>query len=65
LCFRKVTHEIYSELDETKSEHPEIDRSFQRTEDEMEKIQEAASPPEGAAQALAEPTYGEPHLVHF
>jgi hypothetical protein len=24
LCFRKVTHEIFSELDETKAEHPEI-----------------------------------------
>jgi hypothetical protein len=36
LCFRKVTQEIFSELDETKAEHPEIYRSFQRTEEEME-----------------------------
>jgi hypothetical protein len=36
LCFRKVTHEIFSKLDETKAEHPEIYRSFQRTEEEME-----------------------------
>jgi hypothetical protein len=24
LCFRKVTQEIFSELDETKTEHPDI-----------------------------------------
>jgi hypothetical protein len=36
LCFKKVTQEIFSELDETKAEHPEIYRSFQRTEEEME-----------------------------
>jgi hypothetical protein len=35
LCFRKVTQEIFSELDETKSKHPEIHQSFQRTEEEM------------------------------
>jgi hypothetical protein len=37
LCFRKVTQEIFSELDETKAKHPEIYRSFQRTEEEMER----------------------------
>jgi hypothetical protein len=36
LCFRKVTQEIFSELDETKAEHPEIYQSFQRTEEETE-----------------------------
>jgi hypothetical protein len=36
LYFRKVTQEIFSKLDETKAEHPEIYRSFQRTEEEME-----------------------------
>jgi hypothetical protein len=45
LCFRKVTQEIFLELDETKAEHPEIYRSFQRTEEETERSQEAASPP--------------------
>jgi hypothetical protein len=65
LCFRKVTHEIFSELDETKAEHPEIYRSFQRTEKETERSQEAASPPGGAVQGLATPPYGEGHLVHF
>jgi hypothetical protein len=36
LCFRKVTQEIFSELDETEAKHPEIHRSFQKTEEEME-----------------------------
>jgi hypothetical protein len=36
LCFRKVTQEIFSELDETKAKHPKIHRSFQRTEEETE-----------------------------
>jgi hypothetical protein len=35
-CFRKVTQEIFSELDETKAEPPNIYRSFQETEEEME-----------------------------
>jgi hypothetical protein len=37
LYFRKVTQEIFSELDETKARHPEIYRSFQRTEEETER----------------------------
>jgi hypothetical protein len=65
LCFRKVTQEIFSKLEETKAEHPEIYRSFQRTEEETERSQEVVSPPGGAAQGLAAPPYGEPHLVHF
>jgi hypothetical protein len=65
LCFRKVTQKIFSEFDETKAKHPEIYQSFQRTEEEMERSQEAASPPGGAAQGLATPPYGELHLVHF
>jgi hypothetical protein len=36
LYFRKVTQEIFSELDETKAKYPEIHRSFQRIEEEME-----------------------------
>jgi hypothetical protein len=36
LCFRKVTQEIFSELDKIKAEHPKIYRSFQRTEEETE-----------------------------
>jgi hypothetical protein len=51
LCFRKVTQEIFSELDETKAEHPEIYRSFQRTEEETERSQEVVSPPGGRPRA--------------
>jgi hypothetical protein len=36
LCFRKVTQEIFSELDETKAEPPIIQRSFQKTKEEMD-----------------------------
>jgi hypothetical protein len=39
LCFRKVTQEIFLELDETKAERPEIYRSFQRTKEETERSQ--------------------------
>jgi hypothetical protein len=49
LCFRKVTQEIFSELDETKAEHPNIKQSFQKTEEETEKSQRLVSPPGGAA----------------
>jgi hypothetical protein len=65
LCFRKVTQEIFLELDETKAEHPDIKRSFQKTKEEMESSQRLASPPGGVAQALAALPYGEGHLVHF
>jgi hypothetical protein len=36
LCFRKVTLEIFSKLDEIKAEPPNIYRSFQKSEEEME-----------------------------
>jgi hypothetical protein len=36
LCFRKVTQKIFLELDETKAEHLEIYRSFQKSKEEME-----------------------------
>jgi hypothetical protein len=36
LCFRKVTQEIFSELDETKAKPPNIYRSFQKFEEEKE-----------------------------
>jgi hypothetical protein len=45
LCFKKVTQEIFSELDETKAEPPNIYRSFQKSEEEMERGQRPASPP--------------------
>jgi hypothetical protein len=49
LCFRKVTQEIFSELDETKAECPEIYPSFQRTEEETERGHRADTPQGGAA----------------
>jgi hypothetical protein len=45
LCFRKVTQEIFSELDKTKAKRPNIKRSFQKTEEETEMSQRLASPP--------------------
>jgi hypothetical protein len=60
LCFRKVTQEIFLELDKTKAERPDIKRSFQKTEEEMELSQGVVSPLGGAAQGLATPPYGEP-----
>jgi hypothetical protein len=65
LCFRKVTEEIFLEWDEIKAKHPDIKRSFQKTEEETEPSQRVASPPGGAAQALVAPPYGEGPLVHF
>jgi hypothetical protein len=65
LCFRKVTQEIFSELDETKAEHPDIKRSFQKTKEETKRSHRVVSPPGGTTQALVVPPYGEPHLVHF
>jgi hypothetical protein len=41
--FQKSYTVIISELDETKAEHPEIYRSFQRTEEEMERGHELAT----------------------
>jgi hypothetical protein len=49
LCFRKVTQEIFSELDETKAKPPNIYRSFQKSEEEMERGHGLASPPRGVA----------------
>jgi hypothetical protein len=45
LCFRKVTQEIFSELDETKAKHPDIKQSFQNTEEETKLSQRVVSPP--------------------
>jgi hypothetical protein len=53
------------EIGRNKAERPDIKRSFQNTEEETEPSQGVVSPPGGAAQSLAAPPYGEPHLVHF
>jgi hypothetical protein len=65
LCFRKVSQEIFSKLDETKAKHPEIYRSFQRTEEETERGHKTARQQGGAAQALATPRMCETASVHF
>jgi hypothetical protein len=57
LCFRKVTHEIFSELDETKAEHPEIYQSFQKSEEETERGHGLATQQGGMTQPLAAPLY--------
>jgi hypothetical protein len=44
LCFKKVTQEIFSELDETNAEPPKIYRSFQKTKEEMEEGHGLATP---------------------
>jgi hypothetical protein len=65
LCFRKVTQEIFSELDETKASHPDISRSFQRTKEETECGHEGPSHQGDAAQPLAMPPMCEAASVHF
>jgi hypothetical protein len=65
LYFRKVTQEIFSELDETKAKHTEIYRSFQRTKEETEWGHEGPTQQGGAAQALAVPPMCEAASVHF
>jgi hypothetical protein len=65
LCFRKVTQEIFSELDETKASHPEFYRSFQRTEEETEWGHEVATHQGGVVQGLATPPTCENASVHF
>jgi hypothetical protein len=65
LCFRKVTHEIFSELDETKARRLDIYRSFQRTEEETERSHKAATPPGGAACPWPAPACCVGPLVHF
>jgi hypothetical protein len=49
LCFRKVTQEIFSKLDETKARSPDIHRSFQKTKGETERGHRTPTPQGGAA----------------
>jgi hypothetical protein len=65
LCFRKVTQEIFLELDETKAEPPIIKKSFQKTEEETERGHGLATQQGGAAQPLAVPPMCETALVHL
>jgi hypothetical protein len=65
LCFRKVTQEIFSELDETKAEHLDIYRSFQKSEEEMEGGHRMATPPGGTAYPWTALPCGEGTLAHL
>jgi hypothetical protein len=49
LCFKKVTREIFLELDKTKARSPDIHRSFQKTEEERERGHRAPTGQGGAA----------------
>jgi hypothetical protein len=63
LCFRKVTQEIFSELDETSSRTPIFPGQRTRTEGEPEGGQGPASHQGGAAQPLAAPPMCEEPLA--
>jgi hypothetical protein len=65
LCFRKVTQEIFSELDKTKAKHPEIDRSFQRTEEETKWGHEGPTQQGSTAQGHAAPPMCVAASFHF
>jgi hypothetical protein len=65
LCFRKVTQEIFSELDETKASRSDISRSFQRIEEETKWGHEGPSHQGGVVQPLAAPPMCEATSVHF
>jgi hypothetical protein len=65
LCFRKVTKEIFSELDEIKAKHPENYQSFQRTEEETERGHRVATLQGGAACPWPTSPGGEATLAHF
>jgi hypothetical protein len=65
LCFRKATQEIFSKLDKTSSRSLIFTGRGPKTERELEGGQRLASPPGGAVQPLAMPTYGETTLVQL
>jgi hypothetical protein len=65
LCFRKVTQEIFSKLDETKARRPDIYQSFQRTEEETERAHRVATPQGGMPQGWPVPPGGEATLAHL
>jgi hypothetical protein len=64
LCFRKVTQEIFSELDETKAGRPEFHRSFQRTKEETKWGHKGPTQQGGVAQALVVPPMCEVASAH-
>jgi hypothetical protein len=64
LCFRKATKEIFSELDETKTETPILPEGRTRTEREPEGGPGASLTMRGRGLAPSRPTCGETTLVH-
>jgi hypothetical protein len=64
LCFKKVTQKIFSKLDKIKAEHPDIYRSFQKSEEETEGGHRVATPPGGATYPWPAPPCGEGPLAH-
>src|SRR6266480_1999674 len=63
--FRKGTHEIFSELDETKAETPNFPGTFQSTKEALQPDEEVVSPPlarpgSGRAKGRCGPPRGPP-----
>ena len=56
--FRNPSNEIFSELDETKTQGPIFPRSFQKTEEHTKWGHEVATPHGGAAKGGPAPPYG-------
>ena len=63
--FRKITQEIFSELDVTKANVPIFTVPKRRTEDESKTGARAATPALGAANPGPAPRHGVPSLVHI
>ena len=59
LCFRKVTQEIFSELDNSKAEVPIFPDTSTESKAETKEGAEVATPPLGADPPLAAPRHGE------
>jgi hypothetical protein len=55
LCFRKVTQEIFSELDEMKPKVPIFPRHETESKEESEGVQRATTPGGGAGGPLGTP----------
>jgi hypothetical protein len=65
LCFRKVTQEIFSELDETKPEPPIFPGRETKTKGEPKGGQGPTTLGGGAGGPLGVPPYGVEALVHL
>jgi hypothetical protein len=65
LRFRKVTREIFSELDEMKPEDPIFPRDKTESKEESEGGQGPTTPGGGAGGPLGAPPYGVEPLVHL